>query len=49
MLARLTTNKKDDLKTINRRLIRNVEVKNQKLLKEIYDHKMTETLGKREQ
>ncbi|XP_060872391.1 repetitive organellar protein-like [Metopolophium dirhodum] len=39
MFARLTTDKEEDLKTTNRRLIRNVENKNHQLLKEIDDYK----------
>ncbi|CAI6360232.1 unnamed protein product [Macrosiphum euphorbiae] len=39
MFVRLAIDKEEDLKTINRRLIRNVEDKNQQLLKEINDHK----------
>jgi len=38
-VCEIDNQQKDDLKTINRRLIRNLEVKNQQLLKEIYDHK----------
>lgn len=39
MLARLTANKEEHLKTINRRSIRNIEDNNQQLIKEINDHK----------
>jgi len=39
MFVRLATDKEKDLKTINRQLIRNVEDKNQQLIKEIDDHK----------
>eukprot|EP00102_Acyrthosiphon_pisum_P008459 XP_003245130.2 PREDICTED: GRIP and coiled-coil domain-containing protein 2-like isoform X2 [Acyrthosiphon pisum] len=39
MFVRLATDKEEDLKTINRRLVRKVEDKNQQLLKEIDDHK----------
>ncbi|XP_060850106.1 girdin homolog [Rhopalosiphum padi] len=39
MLVRLTADKEEHLKTINRRLIRNFEDKNQQLTKEIDDHK----------
>ncbi|CAI6360228.1 unnamed protein product [Macrosiphum euphorbiae] len=39
MLAKLTTDKEDNLKTINRCLVRNIEDKNQQLIKEINDYK----------
>lgn len=39
MLARLIADKEEHLKTINRRLISNIEDQNQQLIKEIDDHK----------
>ncbi|XP_029346577.1 uncharacterized protein LOC100571814 [Acyrthosiphon pisum] len=39
MLAKLTTDKEDNLKTINICLIKNIEDKNQQLIKEINDYK----------
>jgi len=39
MLARLTADKEEHLKTINRRLIRKIEDDNQQLIKEIDNHK----------
>jgi len=39
MLAKLTTDKEDNLKTISGCLIRNIEDKNQQLIKEINDYK----------
>jgi len=39
MLAKLTADKEEHLKTINRHLIRNTEDQNQQLIKEIDDHK----------
>jgi len=39
IFAKLTANKEENLKTTNRCLIRNIEDKNQQLIKEIDDHK----------